>query len=85
MRCIITVYCYSDTYVKLIFNINALDGINKKSFTRAVYGETYQYKIDDKVEFYTTLFTVLLNYFFTILVDINSSYHTDCYEHMLYD
>ncbi|XP_018301786.1 structural maintenance of chromosomes protein 1A-like [Mycetomoellerius zeteki] len=38
-----------DTYVKLIFNINALDGINKKSFTRAVYGETYQYKIDDKI------------------------------------
>jgi len=39
-------------YVKLIFNINAVDGIKKKSFTRGVWsGGTYQYKIDDKVEF----------------------------------
>ncbi|XP_018350215.1 PREDICTED: structural maintenance of chromosomes protein 1A-like [Trachymyrmex septentrionalis] len=36
-------------YVKLIFNINAVDGIKKKSFTRAVRGGTYQYKIDNKI------------------------------------
>ncbi|KAG5331244.1 SMC1A protein, partial [Acromyrmex charruanus] len=36
-------------YVKLIFNINAIYGIKKKSFTREVRGGTYQYKIDDKI------------------------------------
>ncbi|KAG5316334.1 SMC1A protein, partial [Pseudoatta argentina] len=36
-------------YVKLIFNINAIYGIKKKSFTREVRSGTYQYKIDDKI------------------------------------
>ncbi|KAG5343959.1 SMC1A protein, partial [Acromyrmex heyeri] len=40
---------YIVMYVKLIFNINAIYGIKKKSFTREVRSGTYQYKIDDKI------------------------------------
>lgn len=47
-----------------------IDDNEEKSFTRVIYGESSQYKINDKVKFYRHMFAIFQNFHLVVPLDL---------------